>query len=257
MPPSLKPALNPLPACLALITLLAAPAAQASLLQIEFSGTLRRVDTSQASSAVDSQLQATIDGRSVRVRLGIETGTADANPSTVTADYRGAVQSAELLISGGALPMVLQGGQPYCAAQPLLDCSIRVVDNESLGANRQLDSVLMRSPSFDLLAGAALGGQLPVMSVFFAHSLSGNPPALVQGTDLSAALATLQSQADGWRIRLLGAGGCFNDCYAASWAVDDLVFGPSVVPAPATPLLAAAGLAIMGWSRSRRQVARR
>lgn len=257
MPIPSNPGFNPLPACLALIVALAAPAAQASLFQIEFSGTLRRADTSQASSAVDSQLQATIDGRSVRVRLGIETGTADANPAAGTAEYRGAVRSAELLISGGALPMFLQGGQPYCADAPLLDCSIHVVDNDPLGSGFQLDSLAMRSPSFDLLAGAALGGQLPVMSVFFAQSLAGSPPALVQGTDLAAALATLQSQADGWRIRLLGAGGCFNDCYAASWAIDDLVFGPSVVPAPATPLLAAAGLALMGWGRARRRASRR
>lgn len=251
--------MNIIPQGLALLVVLSAgfaPGARASLLQLEFGGTLRRAETVQATAAVEGQLQTAFDGRSVRVRLDIETSTADSDPAAGHAEFRGAIRSAALSISGAALPMVLQGGQPYCADAPLLDCSIRMADDDPLGLNLQLDQVLMRSPSFDALGGPGLGGLLPVMSVFFARGQAGNLPSLLQGTDISQALDVLHAQLDGWRINLLGVGACSQDCYFASWAIDDLVFGPATVaavPAPGTPVLAAAGLALMGWRGLRRR----
>jgi len=266
---------RPIAAALLLATLAAAPAS-ASVVQIEFSGRLVRDSTSGASPELENYLQSHFDGLSVRARFDIALDTADIDPQAQRADYRGAVLSSSLQIAGAALTQSTQtvgfdcsSGPclpvqvPYCGDLQTLDCTVQVRDNVPAGGPLHEDSVFMRSHSFTAPGTVPLSAHVfPMTSFNFLHSLftiDGSDPNLVTDTGLTGALADMLAHGDRLRINLQGMpldGICGNDCYAASWRIDDLAFGPGdatgTVPEPHTAglvLLALGGLASVSLAR--------
>lgn len=245
--------------------------ATASVVHIEWSGRLVRDTTRGSSPELEAYLASQFDGLGVRASFDIDLATADIDAGASRADYRGAMVASRLQIGGAALVQSTQqagfdcsGGScvpvhvPYCGGLDTLDCTVQVANDLASGGVLRQDSVAMRSHSFAAPGTVPLAQHVfPMTSFNFLHQLftiDGSNPGLLTDTSLLAALADFVDQGQHFRVNLQGVpldGVCGNDCYAASWRIDDLAFGPAAVgnvPEPATAGLALLALGLLAAS---------